>query len=378
MPATETKTARVIATKASDAGLDLKQIEALMIARGIDPNEISPEVVASRFIRVKASDETVDGIGDVVRYDAWDLDAWLNNPALFMDHKQERPHTTARGLQAFVDTTDKGLYIDAFFLPQQLDKFGLGEFTYQMYKSGCAKDVSIGAIPAQSHRATQSDVTAFGPSVRRVWDKAILKEVSFVGIGMNDAAKITAIAKSANSNEIDIAVLENVADGEYGDWTIAAKAALMTVKAMRTLEPTPAPVPEPASVTNIVNQVDPEIKSMLLGMSQRLAAQEQTQKQLMRQLRTKSEVKDDQITISLSDLETVLTYIGSAVEILGALMPAREDDVDDLITEDDAAPVITDGDKCDANKEDQAATRPEVQRLEAAVQNVRVSRAQVN
>lgn len=349
----ETKTGALIITKAADVGLDVAAIKTLMEARGIDTEKISPEVAASRFFRMVASTEDVDAIGDVVKSDGWDFSTWLENPALFADHKQTLEGTVARGLQAFVDTTQKCAVVDGFFLPPELDRSGLAEFVMGLYQAGLAKGVSIGAIPTKYHWATKADETAYGPDVRRVWEKTRLLEVSFVGIPMNSHAVVARVAKSVADGAMSADLVSGVAslEGEFG---ILAKAALYVVKSANPpASPELPPPPPPATV--VVNQALPdEVKAMFEQMREQLESQGRA---IKRMGATKS---GDVLHVTAEDLQRALEYLGEAVAIIAGLMPEPEESEDLPPTQDDAVQV--DADKCDKSA-------PQFQRLAEAVKN---------
>ena len=346
----EKKTGSLIVTKASDVGLDVAAIKGLMEARGIDTSIISPEVAASRFCRLVISTEDVDGIGDVVKSDGWDFSAWLENPALFADHDQTLLHTVARGLQAFVDTSAKAAIVDAFFLPPELDKTGLAEFVMGLYQSGFAKGVSIGAIPIKVHYAAKADTDKYGPDVRRIWDKAKLLEVSFVGIPMNSQALVARVAKSMADGSMDSALVTRIGDSDAGEWSVLAKAALYAVKSATH----PAPTPEPPAPVAVVATLPPELKGMFKEMFEGMRAQIEAQGRAIKKMATKS---DDVVHVTASDLQRAIEYIGEAVAILAELLPEEEPNDDPPPTQDDAIQI--EPDKC--------KSAPQYQRLVEAV-----------
>lgn len=357
----EFKSGNLVVTKAADAGLDTNAIKALMIARGIDPKEITPEEVAERFVRLVASTEDVDGIGDVVKAGGWDFTTWLTNPAMFADHKQTLEHTIARGLQAYVDTATKTAIIDAFFVPERYDKFGIAEFCYQLYKSGLAKGVSVGAVPTELHWATKADVDQYGDKVRRVWDKSELLELSFVGIPMNANAQVSVVAKAMAEKKISSEMFDRMATCDSAPWSMFAKAAMYERKSFETPEPSPAPV------TNVVNQVAPEIKAMIDSMAKTLseqAAQVQSltaaaadQKKANAVILKRLELKDDGeiIHITSADLQEAMSYIAAAAEILGARLPKLDDDDSDPSHTEDDAVDLGDVDNCNSTATTKAA-----------------------
>lgn len=345
----EIKTGAMIITKAADVGLDVAAIKSLMEARGIDTEKIAPEVAASRFFRMIASTEDVDGIGDVVKCDGWDVSAWLGNPALFADHKQTLEGTVARGLQAFVDTDKKCLVVDGFFLPPEMDRSGLAEFVMGLYQAGLAKGVSIGAIPVKSRWATQADAKTYGDNVRRIWEKSKLLEVSFVGIPMNEHAVVARVAKSVAEGGISRELIAGIAEQDNA-WSILAKAALYAVKS-NDPPPTPPAPPPPVEPVPMVAVLPPEIKEMLEAMQTQLDTQAKTIKRMA--------LKTDEVAhVTVSDLNQAIELIAAAVEILAGALPDDEPDPDDLPpTQDDAIQVENDSQK----------SAPQFQRLVEAV-----------
>ena len=349
----EFKSGNLIVTKAADVGLDTNAIKALMIARGIDPKEITPDEVAERFVRLVASTEDVDGIGDVVKAGGWDFTTWLTNPALFSDHRHTLDHTVARGLQAYVDTATKTAVIDAFFVPERFDKFGIAEFCHQLYKAGLAKGVSVGAVPTEMHWATKADVDLFGDKVRRVWDKSELLEVSFVGIPMNSSALVGSVAKAMADKTFDGEIFERMATSDSAPWAMFAKAAMYERKSFEA-PPVVAPAPEMVQgAAPMLPVVAPEIKEMIDSMAkglseqaaliQSLTASAAEQKASSAAIMKRLELKDDSdvLHISSADLQEAMAYLAAAAEILGARLPkpADDDNNEPSHTEDDAVNV---------------------------------------
>ena len=351
----ERKTGALIVTKAADVGLDVAAIKGLMEARGIDTNIIAPEVAAERFFRMVASTEDVDHGGDVVKAEGWDFSTWLENPALFADHKQTLEGTVARGLQAFVDTTQKCAVVDGFFLPPELDKSGLAEFVRGLYAAGMAKGVSIGAIPVKSRWATKADTDAYGEGVRRVWDKTKLLEVSFVGIPMNSQAMVARVAKSVVDGSLSADLVEGVA-GTEGEFGTMAKAALYVVKSANP--PAKEPDPPAPAVTNITNVVEmpPEVKALLETMQSQIEEQGRALKRM--NAATKSE---DVAHVSVLRIERVLELLSAAVDELAEVLPQAKNDTEDPPTQDDAVQV----DACKNHKSEDDA--PQLQRLAEVV-----------
>lgn len=342
----EKKTGALIVNKAAEFGIDVAAIKALMEARGIDTEKIPPEVAASRYFRIVASTEDVDGIGDVVKSDGWDFSDWLTNPALFADHRQDLEHTVARGLQAFVDTNQKCAVVDGFFLPPEHDRSGLAEFVMGLYQAGLAKGVSIGAIPTKTRWATNEDTKTYGEGARRIWEKAKLLEVSFVGIPMNSHALIARVAKSVSDGAMSSDFLSGVASTE-GEFGTLAKAALYVVKAANPPAQEQVKAPEPAP---IVAALPPEIKGLMEGMQAQLDAQAKTLKRMA--------LKTEEVAhITTSDLTRALELIGAAVEILAGALPEEEEEESETPTQEDAIQVETESQK----------SSPELQRLLDAV-----------
>lgn len=341
----EFKNGNLINTKAADAGLDTNAIKALMIARGIDPKEITPEEVAERFVRLVASTEDVDAIGDVVKSGGWDFTTWLDNPAMFADHRQTLDHTIARGLQAYVDTATKTAVIDAFFVPERYDKFGIAEFCHQLYKAGLAKGVSVGAFPVEAHYATKADMDQYGDKVRRVWDKSQLLELSFVGIPMNASAQVSVVAKALAEKKIGSEMFDRMATCDSAPWSMFAKAAMYERKSFEAPTPEPTPVPPPAIAPEIKSMIDTMAKSLSeqAAQVQALTASAADQKKANAAILKRLEMKDDGdvLHISSADLQEAMSYLAAAAEILGARLPKLDDDPDDdpSHTQDDAVDI---------------------------------------
>jgi len=343
----EFKNGNLIVTKAADAGLDTNALKALMVARGIDPKEITPEEVAERFVRLVASTEDVDGIGDVVKSSGWDFTKWLNNPAMFADHRQVLDHTVARGLQAYVDTATKTAIIDAFFVPERYDKFGIAEFCYQLYKAGLAKGVSIGAVPTDWHWATKEDKALYGEKASRIWEKTELFELSFVGIPMNASAQVSVVAKAMAEKKIDSAMFDRMAACDSAPWSMFAKAAMFERKSFE------APAAPPA--TTVASPLAPEVKTMIDAMAQSMSTQAAQikaltdsaaeQRKANAAILKRLEMKDSDgvVHVMVSDIQSAMSYLAAAAEIFSAALPKLDDDDGPSHTEEDAVDLCDDG-----------------------------------
>lgn len=254
---------------------DASAIAGLLADRGID---IPAEVAAQRYVRYIASEESPDTVGDVILAAGWDVSEWLQNPAMFADHKNSVSSMVARGLNAQV--IGKQLVVDAFFLPDDLDASGLASACWKMVKAGILSDCSVGfRAKADGWRwASDGDRLAYGKACSGVYSSVLLKELSCVGVGAHPRAKVEAVAKSLSSGvftDADISALQGAGSDELVELVERALFRLHPTTTKSLHAPAPAPVVD-------LSGIEAQIKAMSqhLANVERRALSQTQQKEL--------------------------------------------------------------------------------------------------
>lgn len=259
---------------------DASAIAGLLEARGID---IPAEVAASRYVRYIASEESPDTVGDVILAAGWDVSEWLQNPAMFADHKNSVASMVARGLNAQV--IGKQLVIDAFFLPEDLDASGLASACWKMVKAGILSDCSVGFRAKQDgwRWATDGDRLTYGKACSGVYSSVLLKELSCVGMGAHPRAKVEAVAKSLQAgmlSDADVSAIQGAGSDELVE---LVERALFRLHPTTTVKCATKPVaPGVAEFVVDLSGIEAQIKAMgqhLANVERRALSQTQ-QKEL--------------------------------------------------------------------------------------------------
>lgn len=231
---------------------DASAIAGLLEARGID---IPVDVAASRYVRYIASEESPDTVGDVILAAGWDVSEWLQNPAMFADHKNSVASMVARGLNAQV--IGKQLVIDAFFLPEDLDASGLASACWKMVKAGILSDCSVGFRAKQDgwRWATDGDRLTYGKACSGVYSSVLLKELSCVGVGAHPRAKVEAVAKSLQAGTLSDADVSAIQGAGSDELVELVERALFRLHPTATAKSLPAPVAPIVDLSGIEAQI---------------------------------------------------------------------------------------------------------------------------
>lgn len=231
---------------------DASAIAGLLEARGID---IPVDVAASRYVRYIASEESPDTVGDVILAAGWDVSEWLQNPAMFADHKNSVASMVARGLNAQV--IGKQLVIDAFFLPEDLDASGLASACWKMVKAGILSDCSVGFRAKQDgwRWATDGDRLTYGKACSGVYSSVLLKELSCVGVGAHPRAKVEAVAKSLQAGTLSDADVSAIQGAGSDELVELVERALFRLHPTTTVKSLPAPVAPIVDLSGIEAQI---------------------------------------------------------------------------------------------------------------------------
>lgn len=139
----------------------------------------------NRVVKFVASDETIDGDGDIVRVDGWDLREFKKNPVLLWGHDKSQPPI---GRVDKLEVRNKQLLAETTFMESQANPFA--EQVYQMIKGGFVRAVSVGYLPIEYRQRKD----AKGNFAGYEFLKQKLKELSVVTVPSNPNA--VAYAKS--------------------------------------------------------------------------------------------------------------------------------------------------------------------------------------
>lgn len=298
---------RKVGKKAATVTPDMGTIEQLLAARGI--TGVAPEVAAKRFMRFLASDGKLDSMGDVIIQAGWDVKEWLENPAMFADHKHTIEATIARGLTAFVDGA--GLHVDCFFLPPEMAPNQLAESCFKLYSNGLLSDCSIGAIPRKTRYAGDGDRAKYGDQVWRIWEESILKELSCVGIGANARAKVEAVAKAFKDsvlNDDDAKAMQELGSDEMCD---LVERALFRNLGRHSIQVPPVTLPPPPAA--------PDFAAVIKSMEDFTVRQEAAAKSLDVSNRRAMSLKADAanglvLPLTVQDAEAILAHLVNAAD----------------------------------------------------------------
>ncbi|HVJ44731.1 MAG TPA: hypothetical protein VM639_24755 [Dongiaceae bacterium] len=142
---------------------------------------VKSDGLGDRQIRVRASDATVDMVGDILIPKGCSLRGNTQTVKVFADHESKIANTLG---SAEVTITDKSVDAVITFLEKGISD--LADLACNLYKSGVLTDVSVGFDPEEAEPRKGGGI---------VFTKWKLLEISCVGIGCNDNAVTT--AKSA-------------------------------------------------------------------------------------------------------------------------------------------------------------------------------------
>jgi hypothetical protein len=310
-----------LGTKAISVTPDPARIEELLGARGI--SGVSVEDACKRFVRYIASDEKLDSMDDVILADGWDVKEWLSSPAMFADHNHSVEAMVARGLNA--GAMNGQLLVDCFYLPADIAPNGLAEACFKMVQAGILTDCSIGAIPTKTRYPDEADKAKFGKQVWRIWEGALLKEVSCVGIGANARAKVEAVAKAFHDRvltESDMTALQ----GSESEYLID-----MVERAMVRISPKTISVPAPP--------VAPDFGAILKQMQDTTERLEESRKALEVSQKTQIRLQAKEaaglvLPLTQEDAEAILTYNDAIAETIRKYIPSDDSSEGDSSTSD--------------------------------------------
>ncbi|HVI92288.1 MAG TPA: hypothetical protein VM659_28620 [Dongiaceae bacterium] len=142
---------------------------------------VKSEGLGDRQIRARASDATVDMVGDILIPKGCSLRGNTQTVKVFADHESKIANTLG---SAEVTITDKSVDAVITFLEKGISP--LADLACELYKSGVLTDVSVGFDPEEAEPRRGGGI---------IFTKWKFLELSCVGIGCNENAVTT--AKSA-------------------------------------------------------------------------------------------------------------------------------------------------------------------------------------
>jgi len=163
-----------------------------------------------RIVRFKASTETEDRDGDIIKVDGWDFETYKTNPIILYMHQRAMP-AVAKTVNIFVDKLNKQLVMDVKFPTlEELssnpdnahDHAKFSDMLYNMYKNGYMSTVSVGFMGKKfSRRTDQQDLPEYARGI--LFEEQELLELSLVTIPSNPDAQMvrSAMAKGLISED---------------------------------------------------------------------------------------------------------------------------------------------------------------------------------
>lgn len=163
--------------------LESKELAELCEQRGIKFDE----KYKGRVKVYKASDETVDSAGDIIRQDGWDFSRFKTNPAIQYCHDY---YNLPIGSGIKWQVKDKALYIHVLFATKEQNEFA--DTVFNMVDGGFLKGNSVGFSPKKVQIVEdQAERNRLGLGKWGViFEKSLLLEDSVCPLGCNPAALV--------------------------------------------------------------------------------------------------------------------------------------------------------------------------------------------
>lgn len=189
----------------SDAGMTPEEIAA---CGGKKPNK-KDILVRERIHTFRGSDESVDGMGDIIRVEGWDLERYQKNPVFLAQHESwDMP--VGRAIRVWKETADPGAPNGKSLMFRIYFPMGVNEKVdamHELYRSGILSSVSVGFRATQA-RSPQSEAErqALGLGKYGVeFQKQELLELSGVTIPANaNAVKVKSLHEKTLCAKIGI------------------------------------------------------------------------------------------------------------------------------------------------------------------------------
>ena len=156
---------------------------------------------AGPAVEATISTETIDRDGEVIISQGMDSSEFDANPVLFYNHDYAQPIGRVSDLRR-----GKGKIDATFEFAKRPDGFEgpyFPEFVESLVDQGIVKGISIGFVPLSGgvRKASAKDREDYGDSVRQVYSKWKLLEVSVAPLPANATALVTAVRKGLVDQE---------------------------------------------------------------------------------------------------------------------------------------------------------------------------------
>tara|TARA_R100001086_G_scaffold169725_3_gene92506 strand:+ start:3291 stop:3908 length:618 start_codon:yes stop_codon:yes gene_type:complete len=151
----------------------------------------------ARNVKVDAtiSTETIDRDGEVLVAQGMDASEFEKNPVVFYNHDYAQPIGKITDIRRKADKVDAT--IEFAQRPSDFEGSYFPEFVESLVEQGIVKGISVGFVPHAGgvRKASQKDREDYGDSVRQVYSKWKLLEVSVAPLPANGEALVSAVRK---------------------------------------------------------------------------------------------------------------------------------------------------------------------------------------
>jgi HK97 family phage prohead protease len=147
------------------------------------------ETSSGRRLKFIASTESPDRDLDVILVAGWQLDNYLKNPVVLLNHKHDGL-PVAKAVDLFKDTAKRQLVATVEFPPDGV--YPLSDTVYKLAKAGFINAVSVGFNGLESQPRPEGR--------GRIYTKQELYEISIVGVPAQPEALQTAVGKGIISS----------------------------------------------------------------------------------------------------------------------------------------------------------------------------------
>lgn len=141
------------------------------------------------------STETIDRDGEVLVAQGMDASEFEKNPVVFYNHDYAQPIGKITDIRRKADKIDAT--IEFAQRPSDFEGSYFPEFVESLVEQGIVKGISVGFVPHSGgvRKASQKDREDYGESVRQVYSKWKLLEVSVAPLPANGEALVSAVRK---------------------------------------------------------------------------------------------------------------------------------------------------------------------------------------
>jgi HK97 family phage prohead protease len=154
-------------------------------------------------IKVEATitTETIDRDGEVLISQGMDASEYEKNPVVFYNHDYAQPIGKIIDLRRSTGKIDAS--IEFAQRPEGFNGSYFPEFVESLVDQGIVKGISVGFVPLPGgvRKASKEDSEKYGDTVRQVYSKWKLLEVSVAPLPANATALISAVRKGVVSLE---------------------------------------------------------------------------------------------------------------------------------------------------------------------------------